>query len=125
MTIEMSRKFNTPFEDNTILKLTFEFSLKIIHLSEVLNSNHQYIISKQILKSATSIGANSYEAQNAESDADFIHKFKIAAKEADETHYWLLLCNHADNYPDTTNLLNELEIIKKVINRIISTSKNK
>ncbi|HOM90793.1 MAG TPA: four helix bundle protein, partial [Bacteroidia bacterium] len=76
----MSRKFNTPFEDNTILKLTFEFSLKIIHLSEVLNSNHQYIISKQILKSATSIGANSYEAQNAESDADFIHKFKIAAK---------------------------------------------
>ena len=125
MTIELSRKFNTPFEDNTILKLTFEFSLKIIHLSEVLNSNHQYIISKQILKSATSIGANSYEAQNAESDADFIHKFKIAAKEADETHYWLLLCNHADNYPDTTNLLNELEIIKKVINRIISTSKNK
>ena len=125
MTIEMSRKFNTPFEDNTILKLTFEFSLKIIHLSEVLNSNHQYIISKQILKSATSIGANSYEAQNAESDADFIHKFKIAAKEADETHYWLFLCNHADNYPDTTNLLNELEIIKKVINRIISTSKNK
>ena len=125
MTIEMSRKFNTPFEDNTILKLTFEFSLKIIHLSEVLNSNHQYIISKQILKSATSIGANSYEAQNAESDTDFIHKFKIAAKEADETHYWLLLCNHADNYPDTTNLLNELEIIKKVINRIISTSKNK
>ena len=125
MTIEMSRKFNTPFEDNTILKLTFEFSLKIIHLSEVLNSNHQYIISKQILKSATSIGANSYEAQNAESDADFIHKFKIAAKEADETHYWLLLCNHADNYPDTTNLLNELKIIKKVINRIISTSKNK
>ena len=50
MTIEMSRKFNTPFEDNTILKLTFEFSLKTIHLAEVLISKHQYIISKHLFE---------------------------------------------------------------------------
>ena len=121
----MSRKFDSPFEDNKILKLTFEFSLKIIHLSEILNSNHQYIIANQILKSATSIGANAYEAQNAESEPDFIHKFKIAAKETEETYYWLLLCKHAESYPDTTDLLIELEVIKKIINKIISTSKNK
>lgn len=121
----MSRKFKEPFEDNLIMKLAFEFSLKIIQLSEVLNSNQRYVISKQILKSGTSIGANSYEAQNAESKADFVHKFKIAAKEADETHYWLLLCLHAEGYPDTTELLKELEIIQKTINKIIATTKNK
>lgn len=55
----------------------------------------KFVIAKQLLKSGTSIGANSVEAQNAESKADFIHKIKIAAKEADETQYWLLLCDFA------------------------------
>ena len=52
----------------------------------------KYVISNQLLKSGTSVGANVREAQNCESKADFIHKFKIAAKDADETEYWLLLC---------------------------------
>ena len=78
---------------------------------------------KQLLKSGTSIGANIREAQNAESKADFIHKFKISAKEVDETIYWLELCIHSRNYPNCNELLTDLKIIQKVVNKIIGTSK--
>jgi four helix bundle protein len=81
------------------------------------------VIARQLLKSGTSIGANVREAQNAESKADFIHKFKIAAKEADETEYWLELCKQSTNYSDPANLTGDLQTIIKVISRIISSSK--
>ncbi|MBS1488876.1 MAG: four helix bundle protein, partial [Bacteroidetes bacterium] len=84
----------------------------------------KYVLARQLLKSGTSIGANSREAQNAESKADFVHKFKIAAKEADETEYWLLLCKSSKNYPDPIGLIEDLEVIIKVISKIISSSKN-
>ena len=61
-------------------------------------------MANQLFKSGTSIGSNVREAQNAESKADFIHKMKIAAKEADETEYWLGLCNESKNYPKTEEL---------------------
>ena len=77
---------------NVIVDLTLQFSLKIIYYCEELESKKKYIIARQLLKSGTSIGANVREAQNAESKADFIHKLKISAKEADETEYWLTLC---------------------------------
>jgi len=63
------------------------------------------------------------EAQNAESKADFIHKFKISAKEVEESEYWLLLCKHSNKLPDTTSLLADIVPIKKIINKIIGTSK--
>ena len=66
-------------DNNPILKKTIEFSLMVIEYCELLDSNKKYIISKQLLRSATSIGANAMEAQNAESKADFIHKLKISA----------------------------------------------
>jgi len=69
------------------------------------------------------IGANVREAQNAESKTDFIHKMKIAAKEADETEYWLTLCELAINYPKNSELKVKLLSIIKIINRIISSSK--
>lgn len=65
------------------------------------------------------------EAQNAESKADFIHKIKIAAKEADETQYWLLLCSLPGKYPDCNSLLIQLESIQKVLNKIVGTAKKK
>jgi four helix bundle protein len=77
------------------------------------------------LKSGTSIGANVREAQNAESPADFIHKFKIAAKEAEETEYWLLLCKHSKNYPDINTLEENIKSILNILNKIIGTLKNK
>jgi four helix bundle protein len=110
---------------NEVLELSFEFALNIIEFSEELEENRKYVISRQLLKSGTSIGANIREAQSAESKVDFIHKLKISAKEAEETEYWLLLCQKAKNYPDTEELLLKLLSIKKLLSKIISTSKLK
>ena len=113
------------FEKNPILKLTFDFSLMIINYCEQLDAQKKYIISRQLLKSGTSIGANAMEAQNAESKADFIHKMKIAAKEAGESQYWLWLCEYANSYPDCHLLQNKLDEINKVLGKILSTSNKK
>ena len=110
-------------EENIILKLSYEFALAIVEYSETLEENRKYVIARQILKSGTSIGANVREAQNAESKADFIHKIKIAAKEVDETEYWLELCRDSKNYHFDQTLLDKLINLKKIINKIISTSK--
>jgi four helix bundle protein len=109
--------------ENVIVKLSFDFSLLIINKTEELEEKRKYVIANQLLKSGTSIGANIWEAQNAESKADFIHKMKISAKECEETKYWLLLCKHSENYPDCSNLLEKVEVIQKVLSKIISTSK--
>ena len=113
------------FEKNPILKLTFDFSLMIINYCEQLDTQKKYIISRQLLKSGTSIGANAMEAQNAESKPDFIHKMKIAAKEGEESQYWLWLCEYASSYPDCISLQNKLDEINKVLGKILSTSKKK
>lgn len=76
------------------------------------------------MRCGTSIGANIHEAQNPESRADFIHKLKIAAKEADETEYWLLLCKFAESYPFQEEILENLQDIKRIINKIINTAKS-
>jgi four helix bundle protein len=111
------------FEKNLIVRLTFEFALEIIDYCEILEEKKRFVIANQLLKSGTSIGANVWEAQNAESKNDFINKFKIAAKEMDETEYWLLLCKHSKKYPKDEILLEKLESISKVINKIIASSK--
>lgn len=110
-------------QQNPVLRLTFEFSVHIIAYCELLEQSRKFVLSNQLLKSGTSIGANCMEAQNAESKADFIHKFKIAAKEVNETKYWLLLCSEAKGYPDCSKLLIQIEEIDKLIAKIISTSK--
>jgi four helix bundle protein len=112
-------------KENIIVKLTFEFALEIIKYCEVLQENKKYVISNQLLKSGTSIGANIREAQNAESKADFIHKFKISAKEIEETIYWLELCKFSNNYPSANNLLEQINNISRIVNKIIITSKQK
>ena len=112
-------------KDNLILALTLDFALDIIQYAEELEAQRKYVISNQLLKSGTSIGANVREAQNAESKADFIHKFKVAAKEAEETEYWLLLCNKAPSYPDPLHLQEKLNSIKRIISKIIISSKHK
>lgn len=81
---------------NVIVEKTYEFALLVIEFAERLELKRKFVVANQILKSGTSIGANVREAQNAESKADFIYKMKIAAKEADETEYWLLLCQKAE-----------------------------
>lgn len=80
-------------------------------------------MANQLFRCGTSIGANVREAQGAESKVDFIHKCKIAYKEAEETEYWLLLCQFSPSYPFNEELLLTIENIKKVLGKIISTSK--
>ena len=111
-------------KDNLIMRLTLEFALEIIKYTELLDENKKYVIARQLLKSGTSIGANVREAQNAESKADFIHKIKIAAKEADETEYWLTLCELSKNYPQPENLKEKLTSIINVLSKIIISSKS-
>jgi four helix bundle protein len=110
-------------KENVLVEKSFAFALKIITYSELLEENKKHVIARQILKSGTSIGSNVREAQSAESKADFIHKLKIADKEANELEYWLQLCKMAENYPDPVSLKNELLEIKKLLSKIISTSK--
>lgn len=108
-------------KDNIIVSKTFDFALKIIDYSEKLRSNHKYEMCSQLFKSGTSIGANVWEAQNAESNADFIHKFKISAKEADETNYWLKLCKGSKHLPNLDEeLFSELTSITRITSKIIS-----
>jgi len=110
-------------KDNLIVNLSLEFALGIIDYSEILEEKKKFIVARQLLRSGTSIGANIREAQNAESRLDFIHKMKIAAKEADETKYWLMLCNMSDKYPKNQILPDKLQDIINILSKIISSSK--
>lgn len=101
--------------DNLIVDLTFKFALAVIDYCEKLENDKKHVLTRQLLKSGTSIGANVREAQNAESKVDFIHKFKIAAKEADETVYWLMLCKESEHYPNPELLLEELQSSIRII----------
>lgn len=109
---------------NIIVEKTLEFALLIIEYAELLESKRKYVIANQILKSGTSVGANVREAQNAESKQDFIHKMKIAAKEAEETEYWLLLCHLSKSYPNCEDMQKKISDILKILSKIISSSKN-
>ena len=117
--------FNEKCKENALLINTFNFALKIIDYTEELQERKKFVIANQLLKSGTSIGANSKESQNAESKADFIHKLKIAIKEADETEYWLFLCHAHKAYPDCEMLSNDLSEISRILNKIIATTKLK
>ncbi|HET8754118.1 MAG TPA: four helix bundle protein [Salinimicrobium sp.] len=107
---------------NEILELSFGFALEIIDYSELLETKRKYVIARQLLKSGTSIGANIREAQNVHSRKDFIAKCIIAMKEAEETEYWLLLCEKSPHYPDPIGLKDKIIPIKKLLSKIIATS---
>lgn len=109
--------------NNPILNLTFDFSIEIINYVDRLQERKKFLMANQMFRSGTSIGANVHEAQGAESRTDFVHKMKIAFKEAEETKYWLLLCLKSNHYPDPGNLLEKLESILRLLSKIISTSK--
>lgn len=109
--------------DNIIANKTFEFSLKIISLYIQLKKENEFIISKQLLRSGTSIGANVEEAVAAQSKKDFINKMSIASKEARETKYWLRLLDKSEltKIPVEIYLI-EIEHVINIITKIIKTS---
>ncbi|MGA1863042.1 four helix bundle protein [Deferribacter thermophilus] len=112
-------------EENLIKNKTYSFALKIIDLYKFLKyEKKEYVLSKQILKSGTSIGANVEEAQAAQSRKDFLSKLSIASKEARETYYWLRILTdsgYLDNYSDKDILITEINSIISVLTKIIKT----
>ena len=97
--------------DNIIENRSFEYAVRIIRLYQYLtNEKKEYVLSKQILRCGTSIGANVAEAQKGQSRADFNAKMNIALKEANETHYWLRLLHRTDYINDKEFASMESEI---------------
>ncbi|MEO1923864.1 MAG: four helix bundle protein [Nautiliaceae bacterium] len=114
--------------DNEIRNLSFEFALDIVKVYKFLQSKNEYVLSKQLLRSGTSIGANVEESQAAQSKKDFISKLSIANKEARESLYWLKLLKESDylnNYPETENLFRKNQSIINILTKIIKTLQNK
>lgn len=108
---------------NLIVDKSLEFSLHLIKFCQTLDEHRKFIVSNQLLRSGTSIGANVFEGQCAESRNDFIHKMKIASKEAQETLYWLRICELSEDYPYDETLRNEINLIMKILSKIIYSSK--
>ena len=110
-----------------ILTKSKDFAIRIIKLTRYLQEDkHEYVLSKQILRSGASIGANTRERKNAQSKADFVNKLSIALKEADETQYWLELLYESDILDKTmyNSLNNDLKEIIAIITSSIITAKN-
>ena len=111
-------------KESIIKNKSIEFAMKIIDLYKLLRAENEYVLSKQILKSGTSIGANVSEALAGHSKKDFAHKMNIALKEAMETLYWLELIEHYGIKQD--KLLNELKNdnteLSKILTSIIKTT---
>ena len=112
-------------KENAIKNKSFAFAIRIVNLYKYLvEEKKEFVLSKQLLRSGTAIGALTREAEHAESKADFIHKFKIADKEIKETEYWLLLCKKAEKYPSPNDdIFNQLKSIENITSKIIITSK--
>ena len=110
---------------NIIVEKTFNFSLTVILLYKKLIEVHEYVLSKQVLRSATSIGANVEEAIAGQSRRDFIAKMSIASKEARETKYWIRLLEKSQfiSY-DYQILLLEIEQIINILTAIVKTSQS-
>ncbi len=114
-------------KDSIVSQKSFDFALRIINLYKYLKDNKkEFILSKQLLRSGTSIGANVQEALGGQSKKDFISKFSIAYKESLETLYWINLLNKSNfiNQNQSSSLINDCEEIIKIITKIIKTSKN-
>lgn len=115
-------------KESVLRTKSFDFAFRILNLYKYLQSEHrEYVISKQVLRSGTSIGANIEEAKHGQSTIDFIHKLSIAQKEAAETNYWLKLLARGEyiNEKLAESMLVDCEEIQKLLTASIKTSKSK
>lgn len=109
--------------DSVIRQKSFEFALAIIELYRKLQERHEYVISRQLLRSGTSIGANVEEATAGQSRKDFLSKMAIASKEARETKYWLLLLQKSKLVDiDVTSHLGQVEELIRILTSIVKTT---
>jgi len=117
-------------KENVILDKSFDFAVRIVNLYKYLSSTKkEYVLSKQLLRSGTSIGANINESQAAQSRNDFISKLSIASKEAKESKYWIDLLVKTDyldiNDKHTQTLLIDIEEIVKLLTSIIKSTQER
>ena len=111
--------------DNVVQRKSFEFALLIIELYRRLTIEHEYILSKQLLRSGTSIGANIEEAIAGQSRSDFISKMSIARKEARETKYWLRLLQASQLVViDLSQELAQADELLQMLTSIIKSTKD-
>ena len=112
--------------EQTVERKSFLFAVRIVKLSKYLNTaKKDFVLSKQLLRAGTSIGANIAEAEQAQSKADFISKMNIALKEAVETDYWLRLLQATDYLSETefTSIHSDCRELEKMLTAIIKTAK--
>lgn len=124
LTVENDRYL--PKRENIVKEKSFVFALRIVNLSRYLNDEkREFVLSKQLLRSGTAIGALVREAEQAESKADFIHKMAIALKEANETDYWieLLFQSETINQKEYESIHPEIIELCKLLTSIIKTSR--
>ena len=115
-------------KDNIIRNRSYAFAVRIVNLYKYLaESKREFVLSKQVLRSGTSIGAMVKESEHAESKADFIHELSIALKEANETEYWLMLLKDTNylNLLEYEGIQNDISELIKLLASIIKTSKSK
>jgi four helix bundle protein len=112
-------------KDNILKSKSYQFALETIKVCRKLQNEKEYVLSKQLLRSASSVGANVREANNAQSKADFIHKLSISIKECDESKFWLELLKDSFYIKemDFNSLHAEATKINRLITRIILTTK--
>ena len=113
--------------NSTIQEKSFQFAVRIVKLCRHLQTEKkEFILSKQLLRSGTSIGANVAEAQQAQSRADFIAKLNIALKEASETEYWLRLLHETDYFENKSfqSIWSDCNEVKSLLVSIVKSSKN-
>ena len=114
-------------KSNIIKEKTYQFALDIINLYRTMQKQNEFVMSKQLVRSGTSIGANVEEASAAQSKKDFISKMAISSKEARETNYWLRLLRDSKlcHKIDYSELLKESEEIIKILTSIVKTSQKR
>jgi four helix bundle protein len=114
------------FKENIIREKSYSFAIRIVNLyKHISKNNKEYVLSKQVLRSGTSIGAMIEEGIQAESRAEFIHKLSIALKETNETYYWLRLLKDTNylNETEAVSILSDCEALRRLLTSIIKTSK--
>jgi four helix bundle protein len=113
-------------KENILRTKSYAFALRIVKLNQFLNEQKEYILSKQVLRSGTAIGALIRESEFAQSRADFVNKLSIALKEANETEYWLSLLKDGTYITDTmhTSIQPEVEALIKLLVTSIKTAKS-
>lgn len=111
---------------NIIKDKSFAFAIDIVNLYKTLSEKKEFVLSRQILRSGTSIGANIRESEHAQSKADFIHKLSISLKEANETEYWLDLLYQTKYLSDIEfqNIKPKIIELLRLLTSIVKTSKN-